>query len=149
MAPLAWFFFSSFAVQEFFFCNCPTLHQKSNGPSLMMLFWAKTKSHCVWNYFIQSNFLLIKVSVYPKWPSFVGTALWLDVWRIYLHMLKYIFSESLWIVDYEGTFIKICSVVPYFLKYRGLLIKFVSDLIWVGGRNEHRYVFLTPPLKSS
>jgi len=32
--------------------------------------------------------------------------------------------------------------VPYFSKYRGSLIKFVSSWIWAGGRDQHRYVFL-------
>ena len=47
---------------------------------------------------------------------------------------KYIFFESLRIVDYEGVFIKIKKknfrkIAPYFPMYRGLLIKFVFERI--------------------
>jgi len=85
---------------------------------------------------------LLEVSVYSKWPSFVGTAL-------RSNPVKYVFSESLRIVDCEGIFIKIkkdCfpNIAPYLPKYRGSLIKFISGRIWVAGCGQHRYAFLTP-----
>ena len=64
--------------------------------------------------------------------------------------VKYIFSESLRIVDYEGIFIKIKKlrlseysiliISPKYM-YKGSLNKFVSGWIQVGERDQHCYMW--------
>ena len=55
--------------------------------------------------------------------------------------LKYIFSESLIILDYDSIFTKVKknsgfpNIARYFSKYRGSQIKFVSGRIWAGERD--------------
>ena len=63
--------------------------------------------------------------------------------------VKYKFSESLRIVVYESIFLKIRelsfqNIAPYFPKYQGSLINFISSQISAGGRDQYRFVFLTP-----
>ena len=64
--------------------------------------------------------------------------------------VKYIFSESLRIVDYEGIFIKIKKlrlsefsilIISAKYMYKGSLNKFVSGWIQVGGRDQPCYMW--------